>query len=118
MLINLLLIFLHHEPKFSVLKIAESCAAFHVKYAPSGARTMVDMNTPAAAVIAPSRASFVPVISTTQYSTKNRTAMMAETPSPPFRINAPRGAPMKKRMKQANASANFLSSSTSVRLRM
>ena len=29
--INLLFIFLHHEPKFSVLNIAESCAAFHVK---------------------------------------------------------------------------------------
>ena len=116
--ITLLFIFLHHDPKFSVLKIAESWTAFHVKYAPIGPSTNADMNTPAAAETAPSRASLVPVMSTTQYSTKNITAMMADTPSPPLRMNAPRGAPMKNRRKQANAPANFLSSSTSVLLNM
>ncbi len=117
-LIALLLIFLHHVLKFSVLIRAESLTAFHVKYIPRGNRTTVDTNTPTAADTAPSLASFVPVMSITQYKTKNRTAIMADIPSPPLRINAPKGAPIKNRIKHASASANFFSSSTSVLRRM
>ena len=75
------------------------------------------MNTPMDGVMAPSLANLVPVMSITQYSTKNRTEMMAGVPSPPFLIRAPNGAPMKKNMKQARERANFFSISTSILLR-
>ena len=58
-----------------------------------------DMNAPQNGGTAPSLANLVPEISMTQYNTKNSTEMMALTPKPPFPINAPRGAPMKKSMK-------------------
>ena len=72
------------------------------------------MNAPVDASMAPSLASFVPEMSMTQYSTKKSTEIIALVPSPPLRISEPSGAPMKKRMKQARACANFLRSSMSV----
>ena len=72
------------------------------------------MNTPVNASTAPSRASLVPEMSITQYATKNSTEMMAGVPSPPFRIKAPKGAPIRKNMKHATDSANFFKISMSI----
>ena len=92
--------------------------ALVVRNAPIGASTKADMNLPTNALAAPSLASFSPLISTTQYSTKNSTEMMAGVPRPPFRISAPKGAPMKNSSRQARACAYFLHISTSVRRRI
>ena len=88
--------------------------AFHVRKMPIGASMNAEMKAPENAPMAPSRASLVPEMSTTQYSTKNSTETMALVPSPPLRIREPSGAPIKKRMKQARACANFFRSSMSV----
>ena len=66
-----------------------------------------DMNAPQNGGTAPSLANLVPEMSMTQYNTKNSTEMMALTPKPPFPINAPRGAPMKKSMKQKRQMQNL-----------
>ena len=75
------------------------------------------MKLPMNGVAAPSRASFVPEMSTTQYRTKNRMDTTAGVPSPPVRMREPMGAPMKKRMKQASAWAYLFQISTSLRRR-
>ena len=72
------------------------------------------MKTPVNASTAPSRASFVPEMSITQYATKNNTDIMAGVPSPPFLIKAPNGAPMKKKIRQATDNANFFRISMSI----
>ena len=40
--------------------------------------------------------------------TKNNTEITTGNPKPPFRIMVPRGAPMKKKMRQAKLNVNFL----------
>ena len=88
--------------------------AFHVRNRPVGRSTYAEKNTPWNGPTAPSLASLVPEISITQYATKNSTDMIAGVPRPPFLIRAPSGAPMKKKMKQAIAIANFLRISMSI----
>ena len=110
--------FVNHVFMLSVLKMDESFIAFQVRKMPIGNSTYDDMKTPAAAEMAPSLASFVPEMSITQYATKKSTEMMAGVPSPPFLMRAPSGAPMKKNMKHAIATANFFSFSTSILLRV
>ena len=112
------LIFLYKLLIPSILKIAESLIAFHVRNSPVGKSIKLEKNTPLNGLTAPSRASFTPEISITQYATKNNTDMIAEAPSPPFRIRAPSGAPIKKKIKQAIDRANFLSISMSISRRM
>ena len=108
--------FLHQVLSPSVL-IALSRMAIQVRKAPMGARTRAEMKSPSAAEVAPSRASLVPEMSTTQYRTKNRMDRTAGVPSPPFRIREPIGAPMKNSRKQARAWAYFFQISTSVQRR-
>ena len=92
----------------SALKMDASLIAFHDRYRPVGSRIYDDMNTPRTGPTAPSLASFSPEMSMTQYATKKSTDMIAETPSPHLRMIAPRGAPMKKKIRHAKAMANFL----------
>ena len=40
--------------------------------------------------------------------TKNSTEITTGSPNPPFRMMAPSGAPMKKKMRQAKLKVNFL----------
>ena len=87
--------------------------AIQVRKRPIGTRTKVDMKSPMKGVVAPSRASFVPEMSTTQYRTKNRMDTTAGVPRPPLRMSEPMGAPIKNRMKQASACAYFFQISTS-----
>ena len=82
-----------------------------------GNSTREDMNAPSSGDMTPSLASFLPDISTTQYSTKNSADTITGVPSPPLRIIAPRGAPMKKNMKHAKDNVNFLRYSRSILLR-
>ena len=91
--------------------------AIQVRNTPIGIRTKADMKSPMNGEVAPSRASFVPEMSTTQYRTKNRMDTTAGVPSPPLRMREPIGAPMKKRMKQARAWAYFFQISTSLKRR-
>ena len=93
---------------------AFSRMAIQVRKRPIGMRTKAEMKLPMNAEVAPSRASFVPEMSTTQYRTKNRMETTAGVPRPPLRIREPIGAPMKKRMKQARAWAYFFQISTSL----
>ena len=80
-----------------------------------GARTKADANLPMKAVVLPLLARRSPVISTTQYSTKNRMEMMAGVPRPPFLIMAPIGAPIKNSSMQARALEILFQISTFVR---
>ena len=73
------------------------------------------MNFPTKALVCPLLASRSPMMSITQYSTKNSMEKMAGVPRPPFLSRAPMGAPMKKSSMQAKAWANFFQISTSVR---
>ena len=115
---NLLLILRHQVPMLSVLNREASFTAFQVRKMPMGPRTQAEIKAPIKAVVAPSLASLVPEMSTTQYKTKKRMETMAEVPSPPLRMRAPSGAPIKKRIRQARAWAKRLNFSTSARARM
>ena len=112
-----LVIFLHDVFKRSASKKVASCMALLVRKNPIGASTTADIRVPMDASTEPSRASLVPEMSTTQYSTKNSTATITLVPRPPFLMSAPRGAPMKNSIRQASAWANFLYNSMSVLLR-
>ena len=66
-LATLLLAFLHQLARASLPSSSvESCTAFHERKAPIGPSTRAEMNAPMGAATAPSLASFVPEISTTQ----------------------------------------------------
>ena len=73
------------------------------------------MNLPTKALVAPLLASRSPVMSMTQYSTKNSMEITAGAPMPPFLRMAPTGAPMKNSSRQASACAYFFQISTLVR---
>ena len=52
-------------------------------------------------------AAFLPVVERMWYKRKNRVEMTAGIPSPPFLTMAPRGAPIKKNIRQAKDRVNF-----------
>ena len=64
--VTLLFCLRHHILNWSILKISESFIAFQVRNAPIGISTYAEMNAPVVASTAPSLASLVPEMSTTQ----------------------------------------------------
>ena len=101
----------------SRLNIEESLVDFQVRNTPIGSSTIEDIKAPSSGDMAPSLASLRPDVSTTQYNTKKSAETMTGVPSPPLRMMAPRGAPMKKNIKHANERVNFRSDSRSIRRR-
>jgi len=79
-----------------------SIVALYVRKIPIGRRTAGAIHIPWKAVKTPSIAYFSPVIERIQNKIKKIVEITAGSPRPPFRIIAPKGAPMKNKRKHAS----------------
>ncbi len=85
----------------------ESVIDLYVSQIPIGSRMAEDSHIPVYGFRALSLANCSPDMERIYQARKNNTEITVGIPSPPFRIMAPRGAPMKKKIRQAMERVNF-----------
>ena len=94
-----------------MLNTTESLLALYVKNTASGVSTASEIVLPNHIVHSPIRAMRYPELSKMKNTMNTSTDMITGTPSPPFLMIAPSGAPMKKNNRHCNATENLLMAS-------
>ena len=79
----------------------------YVSQIPIGSRMDEESHIPITGLRPLSLANCSPDMDKTYQARKNRTDITAGMPSPPFLMMAPRGAPIKKKIRQAKDRVNF-----------
>ena len=78
-----------------------------VSQIPIGSRMAEESHIPSTGFMALSRANCSPDMDNTYQARKKSTEITVGIPNPPFLIMAPRGAPIKKNIRQAKDKVNF-----------